>query len=165
MAYSDATLPVLLAQAIEPAYVAPPCKGVAWRAPAAWIECGSDPLQSPFMDWGSMTANDHDQERREIIRRLAQEETRLHAKTHSLEAEKQRLYFELADLHRAQGRAAGPLPAGDVCPTCWINHGEQVQMRIAEPSGRSAPDGAACPKCGREEPQELSPDIRKLAHG
>jgi len=115
-----------------------------------------------------MTANDHDQERREIVRRLAQEETRLHAKTHSLEAEKQRIYFELADLHRAQGRAAGPLPAGDVCPTCWINLGEQVPMRIgAAPSGHPAPDRVACPKCGREEPQAdpLSQDIRELARG
>jgi hypothetical protein len=89
-----------------------------------------------------MTAKDHDQERQEIIRRLGQEEVRLHAKMHSLETERQRVHFELADLHRAQGRAAGPLPAGGICPTCWISRGEQV------PSTR---DALVCPKCGRED--------------
>lgn len=122
-----------------------------------------------------MIENDQDQKRREIVRCLELEETRLHAKTHSLETEKQRIYFELAELHRAQGRAAGPLPAGDACPTCWINHGEQVQMRIvAEQSGRSMPDRVACPKCGRGElradhpkhsPGGLLRDIRKLGRG
>ena len=92
-----------------------------------------------------MTLKDHDQERQEIIRRLGQEEVRLHAKMHSLETERQRVHFQLADLHRAQGRAAGPLPAGDVCPTCWINLGEEVQ---------STRDTHVCPKCGREELQD-----------
>jgi hypothetical protein len=83
-----------------------------------------------------------DQERQEIIRRLGQEEVRLHAKMHSLETEKQRVHFQLADLHRAQGRAAGPLPAGGICPTCWIARGEEVA---------ATRDTLVCPKCGREE--------------
>jgi len=98
-----------------------------------------------------MTTKEDDQERQELVRRLEQEVVRLHAKTHSLETERQRVHFELADLHRAQGRASGPLPAGDVCPACWINRGEQVQMSsLREQSMR------ACPKCGREEPARAS---------
>src|SRR5216683_7603286 len=99
-----------------------------------------------------MTPKDHDQERREIVRRLEQEEVRLHAKTHCLETEKQRLHFELADLHRAQGRAAGPLPAGDLCPACWINHGEEVQL--SNLPDQSTRDMFVCLKCGREEVRE-----------
>lgn len=100
-----------------------------------------------------MNPKEHDQERQEIIKRLGQEEVRLHAKMHSLETEKQRVHFQLADLHRAQGRAAAPLPAGGVCPVCWIDRGEEV--RTGNPAGQpSMRDAPACPKCGREVLQE-----------
>ena len=92
-----------------------------------------------------MNPKDNDQERQEIIRRLGQEEVRLHAKMHSLETERQRVHFQLADLHRAQGRAAGPLPSGGICPTCWISRGEEIS---------STRDMLVCPKCGREALQD-----------
>lgn len=86
-----------------------------------------------------MDMKGHSQDRQEIIRRLGQEEVRLHGKMHSLDTERQRVHFELADLHRAQGRAAAPLPATDICPACWINRGEKVQL---------ANGASVCPQCG-----------------
>ena len=91
-------------------------------------------------------AKDRDQERREIVRRLEDEEARLHADKARVISQYDRK-LEAAKARRL--RAEGPYPPGDPCPICWIEHGTDSQMK-PQSSGYGV-DVFQCGVCGNSD--------------
>lgn len=79
-----------------------------------------------------------DEERREIIRQLQEQDRRLQAEAKDFEAviAKRRL-----DIKGQISRLESPLPAGDICPDCWFTHGKAFLM-ANHPRSNAKTDGA-----------------------
>ena len=99
-----------------------------------------------------MTAEESNEYRREIIRRLEQEKA-------SLNAEKARIDLETkhrrSELELALRRAYHPPLSNDICLRCWIDHGDKVILKnISEEPMHGMRDRFVCSKCSYEELRE-----------
>ena len=92
------------------------------------------------------TREDENERRREIIRRLEDEETRLNAEKSAVER-------ELAEVKARILRAQSPYPPGDICRACWDDHG--VHSKMQPQSGDRGVDAFRCGKCGHVEERKV----------
>ena len=83
-----------------------------------------------------------DESRREIVRRLEEEEQALNAQQAQLDRKR-------TEIKSRRFRAQLPFPSGDICPVCWIDHGLEAPMQ-PQPSGRGV-DIFRCGSCGHTE--------------
>ena len=94
----------------------------------------------------------NEQERREIVRQLEQEQRRLNAEAEHLSAQVAQVTQRQLSIMAALLRACESPSSNDICLSCWIIHGDQNRMKIvpARPP-RAMSHRFVCPRCEREE--------------
>lgn len=99
-----------------------------------------------------MMPKEEEQHRREIIERLERRDQELEGQAREAEAEATRARQERAALKSALGRANLPFPPGDVCPECWVMHGEERPLHsVPHPHNPRHFDRWRCHVCGHVE--------------
>jgi len=102
-----------------------------------------------------MTPIENEQERREVIRRIEHRYQEAHAKRLKAEAEVVQARQEEAALLNAQRRAQLPIPPGDICPECWVMHGDEHPLRpVPHPHDARHIDRWLCNVCRHVEDRE-----------
>ena len=96
----------------------------------------------------------NEQERREIIRQLEQEQRRLSAEAEHLNAQIAQVTQRQLSIMAALLRAWEPPLSNDVCLSCWIIHGEQNKMKAIPGRPVAKRHRFVCPRCEREELRE-----------
>lgn len=94
-----------------------------------------------------MSPEQNDEYRREVIRRLEDQDRELEAKAKKAEAEAAQARQQRSELEVALRRAQLPFPPGDPCPLCWIMHGRDSQLY---PVPHEEPEKYDRMKCGSE---------------
>jgi len=93
------------------------------------------------------TSKDREEERREEVRRLEDENKEIVAQLARLKAK--HLKNEAYIL-----RSRSPLPSKDACPQCWYDHGNHHQMK-PQPSAEHRIDAYRCGECGYTETRKV----------
>jgi hypothetical protein len=75
-----------------------------------------------------MTSEEGNENRRHIIRGLEQRYQHAKAKALQTETESAQAKRELEAMEAARLRTQLPFPAGDVCPECWLIHGNITEL-------------------------------------
>lgn len=92
----------------------------------------------------------NEQERREEIRRLEQEDLRADARLAEINAELQQIQADKVQRQAKRLRAERPFPPGEICPNCWVNHGEKSLLRAAQHDDPDHYDLLRCSACEYE---------------
>jgi hypothetical protein len=96
-----------------------------------------------------------DEERRQIIGRLEHQYSRFEAEKAKADAEAAALVDKLAATKDALGRAKLPFPPGNVCPECWVMHGEKRPLHAVPHPDPSRYDRWRCPSCEHVEDRRI----------
>ena len=96
-----------------------------------------------------MASEDKDEKRREIIRQLEYRYQQAQAKHLKAEAEAAEAKDELAKLQAARHRVHLPVPEGDICLNCWINHGRSSSYHAIQHDDPDHFDRMECEGCGQ----------------
>jgi len=102
-----------------------------------------------------MTPENRDEYRRQIVRRLENQDHDLEAKAEKAEAEAAQARMKRKKLEAALLRAQGPPRPSNECEACWIIHGRHSQMVAAEHEDPDHFDRLECKTCGHFEDIEL----------
>ena len=107
-----------------------------------------------------MTPEERDKLRRETgiigktIRQLERRYELADEKRRKAEAEAAEAERELAEVQAAKARTHLPLPEGDICIPCWLNHGHICELQAIPADDPELYDRMKCGRCGRIEDRE-----------
>ena len=104
-----------------------------------------------------MSADDSDDQRRKIIRRVAQLYEDAQAKHRNALEEAAEAERECAELATARLRAQAPFPQSGICPECWFFHGRKSDLKAESHPDSEHYDRLKCehPDCGYIEDSEV----------
>lgn len=102
-----------------------------------------------------MTSEDKDEERRYIIGQLEYRYQQAQAKHLKAEADAAEAMGEFAELQAARRRSQLPLPEGDICVPCWVNHGRISNFEALTADEPERYDRMRCEGCKRIEDREI----------
>ncbi len=101
-----------------------------------------------------MAPKENEQERREVIRRVQYRDQELQRQAAQAQAELDHAKAERDKIKDALSRAESPFPAGDICPECWIMHGEARELRAVPHPDSKHFDRWICRACGHTRDRE-----------